>query len=59
MGDVNGDGKVTITDVLLCINAFGSTPSLPGWDPNADVNGDGKVNIIDIVLTLKNFGEKC
>jgi thermitase len=59
LGDVNGDGKVSITDVILCINAFGSTPSLPGWDPNADVNGDGKVNIVDIVLTLKNFGKTC
>jgi hypothetical protein len=59
MGDINGDGKVSITDVVLCINAFGSTPSLPGWDPDADVNGDGKVNIVDIVLIIKHFGEQC
>jgi len=59
MGDINGDGKVTIEDVILSINAFASTSSLPGWNPDADLNCDGKVNIVDVVLTIKNFGRTC
>jgi len=59
MGDVNGDGKISIEDMILSINAFGSTPGIPGWNPHADMDGNSKVNIADIVITIKHFGEKC
>lgn len=48
-GDVNGDGKVTVTDVsaaaghLKGIKALGSAAKT-----RADVNGDGKVTVTDV-----------
>jgi len=56
MGDINGDGKVDIKDLVLLIKSFGSYPSHPRWNADADVNGDGKVDIKDLVLLVKNYG---
>ena len=55
--DVNGDGKVDITDIAIVAKAFGSNPELPTWDPRADLNGDGKVDITDIAMVAVHFGE--
>ena len=57
LGDVNGDAKVDIKDLVLLIKAFGSYPDKPNWNPNADLNNDGKVDIKDLVLLIKHFGE--
>ena len=46
-GDVNGDGKVDISDLNAIINLIlGLAPS--SYDGDADVNGDGKVDITDV-----------
>jgi PKD repeat protein len=55
--DVNGDGKVDVTDIFLVAKAFGSTPRSSNWDPRCDVNGDGKVDISDVFLVAKHYGE--
>jgi outer membrane protein assembly factor BamB len=59
IGDINGDFKVDIKDLVLVIKYFGSYPSHPTkpWNPNADINGDFKVDIKDLVLVIKHFGE--
>ncbi len=59
IGDINGDFKVDIKDLVLVIKYFGSYPSHPTkpWNPNADVNSDNKVDIKDLVLVIKHFGE--
>ena len=45
-GDVNGDGKVNVSDVAALVNMIlGITPM---DDVAADVNGDSKVNVSDI-----------
>ena len=51
-GDVNGDGKVTVTDAALVLEkAHGNT--LEGFIGSAaDMNGDGKVTEKDAVLIL-------
>ena len=50
LGDANGDGNVTITDVVLAAQvAVGKTPSV-FIEENADVNGDGRINITDVVI---------
>lgn len=51
-GDVNGDGKVTVTDAALVLEkAHGNT--LEGFiESAADMNGDGKVTEKDAVLIL-------
>jgi hypothetical protein len=56
VGDVNGDKKTSISDIVLVIGKFGTTPSSPEWNPNMDIDGNDKVTIGDIVITINNFG---
>lgn len=49
IGDVNGDGIVTIADALVIIRAVLNDISLP----NADLNGDGKVGLVDVIRAIK------
>lgn len=51
-GDINGDGSVGITDLLLLLAAWGphSTPH------PADLDGDFIVGIVDLLLLLGNWG---
>ena len=49
-GDVDGDGRVTATDVQRTINeALGSGS---GDAEGADVDGDGDVDAIDVQLAI-------
>ena len=50
-GDINGDGQVNISDLVLVASNLGQT----GQNP-ADVNGDGIVNIADLVLVAGALG---
>ena len=59
VGDVNGDGKVDITDVAMVSSAFGSYPGHPRWNPAADINRDGRVDITDVAMVSANYGQIC
>lgn len=51
-GDVNADGKVTVTDVIMMMDkAQGHTPS-NFIDEAADMNHDGSVTYTDVMMTL-------
>ena len=50
IGDVNGDGKVNVSDVTALINMIlGITPMN---ETLADVNGDGRVNVSDVTALI-------
>ncbi len=53
--DINGNGTVEVSDVLLLLSDFGCTSDCTG----ADVDGDGSVSVADILLLLATFGEEC
>ncbi len=53
VGDVNGDGKVNILDLVFVAQQLGK--SVPADSP-ADVNSDGIVNILDLVQVAQHFG---
>ena len=53
LADVNGDGKVSGSDIVLVLINLGSIPPSP---PKCDINGDGAVSGADLVLTLINLG---
>jgi len=55
--DVNFDGKVRVDDLYIAVEAFGSDPSHPRWNPMADLNRDGTVRVDDIVTIALHFGE--
>lgn len=57
LGDVNGDKIVNGLDLILLMQAFGSTPSDPNWNPNCDFNNDLRVNGIDLIILSQNWGK--
>jgi hypothetical protein len=47
-GDLNGDGRVNVLDVQLCVNVFlgmEDDPDVVAW---ADVNRDERVDVLDV-----------
>jgi hypothetical protein len=54
-GDMNGDGKVNIQDLVIVGAAFGSAPGHPRWNPVADINKDNLVNMKDLVQVAIHF----
>jgi PKD repeat protein len=61
-GDVNGDHKVSVGDLVRTVNAVPSTPTInpEKWDPNADIICDGKVSTSDEVAVVAHIGlEGC
>jgi PKD repeat protein len=59
IGDVNGDGSVSVADMVEVDIALGTQPGQPNYDPWADVNGDGNISVADMVLIDIHLGEKC
>jgi len=45
-------------DMISVINAFGSLPGQPNWNPLADQNEDGKIDCRDITQVAANYGKK-
>ena len=58
-GDVNGDGRVDITDLVLVGSHFGSTTGSATFYPPADLDQDGLIDIVDLVLVASHFGSTC
>ena len=53
-GDVNGDGSVSVADILIIISEFGCDTSCA-----SDIDLDGTVTISDILIMLSEFGSSC
>ena len=53
--DLNGDGEVSVSDILIFLSDFGCIQT----DCVGDVNGDGDTNVGDLLLLLAQFGESC
>ena len=52
LGDLNSDGTINITDVVLIIDVMAGLITDANQVAAADVNGDGDVNITDCVATI-------
>ena len=50
-GDFNGDCQVSIVDLLILLQSWGSCPDLPSECPG-DVDGSGTVDILDFQILL-------
>jgi hypothetical protein len=44
-------------DILLILQAMGSTPGSPRWNPNCDLNHNNKVDLGDLAIALRNYGK--
>lgn len=51
-GDLNADGSVNFSDLLILAQHYGQ----PGTLADGDVNGDGTVNFADLLLLAQNYG---
>jgi parallel beta-helix repeat protein len=56
-GDINGDLKVSLADLVLLANAYGSKPGAPNWNPDADIDGNGAVGLSDLVILALDYGK--
>jgi hypothetical protein len=59
IGDMNDDNKVSLSDLVIFAQAYGSKPSDSKWNPNADINGDGIVSLPDLVRFAQHYGFNC
>jgi thermitase len=57
LGDVDFDGEVDMQDVYIVIQAFGSYPGQPRWNPSADIDKDDRISMRDIYLVITSFGK--
>ncbi len=55
-GDLNGDGSVTVADVLILLSGFGCVAPP---ECASDATGDGFTNVSDLLLILSVFGNVC
>jgi hypothetical protein len=56
-GDITGVNMVSMSDVVIALKAFGSTPGTSRWNPAADINNVGKIDMSDIIAILVHFGQ--
>ncbi|MHA1829613.1 MAG: dockerin type I domain-containing protein, partial [Candidatus Heimdallarchaeaceae archaeon] len=57
-GDVNGDCKVDVLDLVSVRNKLNQDPNIP-TNKKADVNKDGRINVLDLILVRNNLGKTC
>lgn len=55
LGDVNGDGKVNVSDVSVLINSLMNGNEAELNLQTADINGDGTVNITDVSMLINQI----
>ena len=57
--DLNGDGKVTIDDLLMVANIIGSQRGEPLYNSQYDLDNDGKIDSDDISIIKNQLGGSC
>jgi hypothetical protein len=55
--DVDHDGKVANSDLLIIAQAFDSYEGDERWNSLCDLNHDFKINILDVAIMAKAFGK--
>ncbi len=55
-GDVDGNYKVDIFDIVKMARGYGSSEGQTNFDINCDINGNGAVDIFDVVIAACNYG---
>ena len=55
LGDVNGDGVVDISDLVIMVDAIPSVSGMSNWNPDADINNDGLCDVADLVKCIAHI----
>jgi hypothetical protein len=56
-GDLNGDFKVSLADLAILAQAYGSKLGDSNWNPNADIDSNGIVGLSDLVALAQHYGQ--
>jgi hypothetical protein len=54
--DIDGNGGVDVTDLLIFVDAFGSVPGDANYDIRCDFVLDDSVDVTDLLTFVENFG---
>jgi parallel beta-helix repeat protein len=55
-GDITGDNKVNVLDLISVAAALGCSKGDSKWNPNADIKEDGIINVLDLILVSSYLG---
>jgi hypothetical protein len=56
-GDIDGDFKVGLQDLVRLALAYSSHPGNPKWNPNSDIDNNGVIGLTDLVLLALHYGQ--
>ena len=54
-GDVNSDGQITVTDVMMLVKYILGNANDNFIFDNADINGDGLISVTDVMVLVKKI----
>jgi parallel beta-helix repeat protein len=58
MGDINCDGKISLSDLALLVKAYGSHPGDPDWNDNANfVEPYNRICLSDLCTVAVHYGQ--
>ena len=58
-GDLDGNGQVDVTDLMLVSSRWHTSVGDPDYDPTCDLDNDGDIDVVDIMLVSAHWGETC
>jgi hypothetical protein len=56
-GDIDGNFRVQLQDLVLLAQTYGSKSSDANWNPNADIDGNNVVGLSDLVALAQHYGQ--
>jgi hypothetical protein len=56
-GDIEGNFKVQLADLVSLAQAYGSQPGDPNWNANTDIDGNNIVGLSDLVTLANHYGQ--
>jgi hypothetical protein len=56
-GDVDGNFRVDMGDIIMILKRFGSIIGRPNYDPICDLDDNLKIDMGDVVAALVHFGQ--
>jgi hypothetical protein len=56
-GDIDGNFKVQLADLVILAKAYSAKPGNPNWNPNADIDSNNAVGLSDLVVLAQHYGQ--
>jgi hypothetical protein len=56
-GDLNGDFKVSLSDLSILAKAYNTKQGDVKWNANADIDSEGTVGLSDLSIMAKHYNQ--